>query len=464
MKHSVTEFIKRHQLLTENATVLVGVSGGPDSMALLHYLVSIRDLLQLKLVAVSVDHQLRKEESKADLKFVKRMCDRWDVQFIGASLDVPAYKKNKQVGTQIAARELRYQFFAEQMERFEASYLALGHHGDDQVETMLMGLARTATSSSFSGIPVRRPFATGSIIRPFLPVTKEEIEAYCTKHHITPRIDPSNNETTYTRNFYRINILPRLKEKNSNIHTTVQHLSESLHEDEHFLRAEAEKVFANTVNFAGGGSKSATLEINAFHRQPRALQRRVFHLILNYLYDKIPKDLSYVHEEQFFTLLNGDKGNIKIDFPFDLKLEKSYEKLKFYFLKHPLDHTFHETLKIPGRIDLPDGSVVMARYMEYDDKESRHSYVCNLGQVALPLHIRNRKPGDRMRWKGLDGSKKIKDIFIDEKIPKAERDKWPVLTDSNGEILWLIGLKKGQPLSQTQGSSTIQIYYENRDV
>lgn len=358
MKSSVTAFIRKNQLVTSGATVLVGVSGGPDSMALLHFLCSIREEWELRLIAISIDHQLRDAQSQTDLDYVRAMCDRWDIPFIGASLDVPAYKQDKQMGTQIAAREMRYQFFAEQMEKQEADYLALGHHGDDQVETMVMGLVRSANSSDFSGIPVKRDFATGSIIRPFLGVTKDEINAYVEARDIIPRIDPTNNETVYTRNFFRKKVIPLLKEKNSNIHTTVQHLSETLSEDEQYLREQADKGFKEIVE-VDEERPFAEFEIDMFQAQHSALQRRIFHLILNYLYDRLPKDLSYVHEEQFFALLQSGKGNVQIDFPAHLKLEKVYGKLMFYFFMQERVHhpSYYKTLEVPGRIDFPDGSV-----------------------------------------------------------------------------------------------------------
>lgn len=460
MKQCVTAFINRHHLLKENTTVLVGVSGGPDSMALLHFLHSIREEWNLKLIAVIVDHQLRGEESQADLEYVRDVCAAWDIAFAGTSIDVPAYKQQHQLGTQLAAREVRYQFFAEQMEYFHADYLALGHHGDDQVETMLMSFVRTADPSGFSGIPVKRCFACGEIIRPLLSVTKASTVAYCQEHRITPRIDPSNHETVYTRNFFRKHVIPQLKEKNGKIHTTMQYLSEGMQADEDFLQMEANKVLHKIVDL-NVKNKTASLKINHYKSHPLALQRRVFHLILNYLYEELPKDLSYVHEAHLFALIESDKSNAWIDFPFQLKVEKSYGNLSFYF-SHQYPHLspIREVLSIPGEIELPDGSVIKASLSDEANHEDTNFFYCDAEQVALPLHIRTRQPGDRMRWKGLNGSKKLKDIFIDEKISPKERDKWPIVVDNNNEILWLIGLKKGIPANRSKQTRYIQIEYQ----
>src|SRR5690625_2244114 len=151
MQNTVMSFIERHQLLTKNSTILIAVSGGPDSMALLHFYQSIRSDWNLKLVVVSVDHQFRGSESRQDIEYVKKICKKWHIEFVGTSVDVRAYRQENRIGTQVAARNVRYQFFAEQMKAHQADYLAFGHHADDQIETMLMGLLCSALSSVLLG-------------------------------------------------------------------------------------------------------------------------------------------------------------------------------------------------------------------------------------------------------------------------------------------------------------------------
>ncbi len=459
MKTMITHFIKKHHLLTKQATVLVGVSGGPDSLALLHYLHSIRQEWEIRIIAVTVDHQLRGEASLEDLRYVKRFCKTWDIEFVGTSVDVPSYKKKHKLGTQLAARKLRYKFFEEQMELYNADLLMLGHHGDDQAETMLMRMVRSADSQALAGIPVKRDFATGAIVRPFLCVTKEQIWNYCEVHHIKPRLDPSNHETTYTRNYFRKHVLPLIKEKNSNIHTTIQHLSETLEADQAYLNRQAQEMVDTIVMFDKERCQ-VSFEIKLFKTYAFALQRRAFHLILNYLYTDLPKDLSYVHEEQFFALLHRKTGNAQLDFPSGLKVEKAYNQLKCHFQDDLHTDSYHMLLKIPGKTVLPDGSVFTTEYVDEYQEQSEQTFILQSGQAALPLHIRTRKHGDKMRWKGLQGSKKVKDIFIDAKIPRSERGTWPIITDNNGEILWLVGLKKGLLEKQADNAAFIQLNYE----
>lgn len=464
MKDSVLIFVKKNGLIEPNSRILVGVSGGPDSMALLYFLHSIREEWNLTLVALTVDHQLRGEESIEDLHFVEKTCAKWNIEFCGTSLDVPSYKERNHVGTQVAAREMRYQFFYEKMQEHNADYLALGHHGDDQVETMLMGFVRSSNSRALSGMPVKRPFSNGMIIRPFLGMTKKDVEVYCQKLGIQSRLDPSNLKTDYTRNYFRKCVLPLLKKQNSNIHTTVQQLSKSMQADEDYLTGHA-KTFVEQLISLDKNENCATFDIDLFQGHHTALQRRAYHLILNYLYDELPKNLSYMHEEQFFALLNSQKANGRLDFPHHLKVIKSYRKLEICFEnKLHQSSPFHKIINIPGRVSLPNGLVIQADFTKESHNSSQEYYLCGRNQVALPLHIRTRKQGDRMTWKGLKGSKKIKDVFIDGKVPATLRDAWPIVTDNNGEILWLVGFKKGEPSNQAKDTSFIQLYLEKATV
>lgn len=460
MEQNVYPFIEKHELLHIGAKVLVGVSGGPDSMALLHLLHQMKDKWQLEIEVLSVDHQLRGEDSAADFNYVREVCLELGLPFHGTKLDVAKFSEEMRLSIEVAARELRYQFFQEKMEETGGDYLALGHHGDDQIETLVMKLVRTASSTAFQGIPVKRPFAGGMIIRPLLSVTKEEIETYCERYGIIPRIDATNLETEHTRNYYRHMVIPLLKEKNNNIHQTAQYLSETLEEDEQYLQKQAEKVLKNTTTF-DHGKKQVLLNLHTFNTYDRPLQRRTFHLILNYLYEKLPSQLSYVHEEQFFRLIQEQSGSVQVDFPNSLKLERVYDKLYFHFddSHHQQFETFSKALSVPGTTILPNGAKVTVTYAKKQDVETRYSFYVPLVDFTLPLYVRTRRDGDRMSWKGLQGTKKIKDIFIDAKIPLQKRKVWPLIVDNEGKILWLIGLKKGKTTNSDNGQF-LYIQYE----
>ena len=189
----------------------------------------------------------RGEESYEDYRFVEKTCQEWNIPFEGKRINVPAYMEQTGESSQLAARNLRYAFFEEVMKKYQLSILALGHHGDDQIETMLMRLTRGASGMARAGIAVKRPFLNGEIIRPFLVVTKEEINAYASRYKLTPRMDPSNEHNDYVRNRFRHDVLPALKRENPKVHEHFQRFSEELTEDEQLLQQMTESLYGKDL-------------------------------------------------------------------------------------------------------------------------------------------------------------------------------------------------------------------------
>ncbi|WP_152657387.1 tRNA lysidine(34) synthetase TilS [Oceanobacillus sp. CFH 90083] len=451
MEQQVCAFIRRHQLIQTHATVLVGVSGGPDSIALLHFLKKFQSNWKLTLVAVTVDHQLRSGDSAEDCRFVEEICQKWDIPCVVRTVDVKKYQKEKGVSEEVAARELRYEVYQKLMFEKNADVLALGHHADDQIETMVMRMVRIATSNALKGIPVRRDLPGGEIIRPLLAVTKDNILAYLNKHQLTYRVDQTNADDTYTRNYYRKNVTPLLKAKNPNISETIQTLSETLSQDEQYLQEQAKEMVEKVVEFREN-TREICFTAEAFLEFPQALQRRAFHLILNYLYGTLPRDLSYIHEVTFFDLLRRRNGSSSIDFPLRLRMTNVYGQIYLQFGHPSSTKSAHSSLlPVPGEVLLPDGRRIEATKVKEAPAENESTFVFPLDSISLPLHIRVRKAGDRMSVRGLNGSKKLKDIFIDAKIPKSQRDNWPIITDDKGIILWVAGLKKAETAQNGKG-------------
>lgn len=459
MKQTVGQFLKRHNLIHQDATVLVGVSGGPDSMALLHMYKQLEEEWGLRVIALSVDHQLRGEESREDLRFVQEQCAQWNIPFEGTHVEVTTFKKSAQVSTQVASRKLRYGFYKEQMTKHHADYLALGHHGDDQVETMTMSLTHHSNTRSIAGIPVQRSFAGGKIVRPLLCVTKEHILSYCEDNHIPFRVDPSNTDDRYERNYFRQHIVPLLKKQNPNIHETIQSLSEELHEDEQYLQAEAQKVVDRIISFKDD-PRSAHFSKKDFLSFPIALQRRAFHLVLNYLYEQKVEEITYVHEQAFLSLCKSDKSYVHIDLPRDCSITKQYEDIQMTRETKKCRNGFAFSLEVPGERTLPSGDRIIASYTNDPIEQGEHTLLCDIHEIHLPLRVRTRKEGDRMSWEGLTGTKKITRLFIDEKVPRLKRDVWPILTDDQDRILWVIGLRKSHTkIDRSKERTYIAIQY-----
>lgn len=453
IERKIAAFIKKHELLQKGDLVLVAVSGGPDSLALLHFLQRNKLLYEIEVAAIHVDHMLRGETSYQDLLFVQHFCEKHETECHTARINIKEKMVADQKGMQETARKYRYKYFHKIMEKYAYKKLAMGHHGDDQIETILMGLTR---GTGRAGIPVSRKFSSGKIVRPFLCLTKKEIESYCSYYQLQPRRDASNDTQDYTRNRFRHHVLPFLKKENCRVHEHFQRFSEEMIEDEAYLYAlTAEKMEQLHVKNKG----EINLDITKFLQMPLSLQRRGIHLILNYLYKDTPGTLMKSHLDAIQDLLESKHPSGQLDLPAGLSVQRSYQSCLFSF-KDVVESTaycieIHEN----EQIILPNGYTI--RFVKQTTPPSHsvlqsHMIQLRPEDVTLPLIVRTKKAGDRMTIKGLDGTKKIKDIFINEKIPISERKNWPVITDQSGEIIWLPGLKKS--IFDTYGT-LLPVYY-----
>ena len=439
----VSAFIKKRELIDDHDTILVGVSGGPDSLALLAYLNHIKESLNLTLVAVHVDHMFRGEESHGEYLFVEGICQEWGIPFEGKRIDVPKYIEDTGKNPQQASRDCRYEFYRDLMEKYSAQKLALAHHKDDQAESVLMNLIRGTAGMARAGIPIKRSFARGWIIRPFLAVSREEIMEYCTQEELNPRMDPSNEKDIYTRNRFRKYILPVIKKENHKALDHIQRFSEDLEQDEQYLMALAKKEYHSL----GLTEKDGILyvSISRLRMVPKPLQSRVFHLILNYLYQMKPYVFSYVHIECIQSLLTESNPSISMQLPHGLQITKAYDQLLFHFGRLP-SITFSSEIRIPGRTVLPNGAVIETVLLDtLPDKwygESHYTCLISLDKGSLPLRVRNKRDGDRYQPKGLVGHKKVKKLFLEHKIPVHERENWPIIVNKDDQIVWIPGLQK----------------------
>ncbi|PLT30842.1 tRNA lysidine(34) synthetase TilS [Peribacillus deserti] len=458
LEKKVTKYIKDHNLLHVGEKLLVGVSGGPDSLALLHFLHSMSGQYGLGLVAAHVDHMFRGEESYEDLVFVKKYCEERSIVFEGTRVNVNRYMSETGQSSQTAARTLRYRFYQEMMVKHSIHKLVLGHHGDDQMETILMRLTRGASGAARAGIPVKRPFGNGEIVRPFLPLEKRDILEYCSRQGLEPRLDPSNEKESYSRNRFRLSVLPFLKRENIKAHEHFQRFSKEIREDEELL-LELTKSKMESIWVKQSKLESA-IHVKGLMAMPNSLQRRAVQLILNYLYGENPESLSAKHTSQLMELFVNPDPSAELHFPKGLLVKKSYEVCMFSFLQTK-PKTYYLKLEVPGEILLPNGYKIKAEYSKGSAcKNDNSTFLMPAREARMPFIARTREEGDRMYPKGLRGSKKIKDIFINEKIPIEKRDAWPIVVDSSGEILWVPSLRKSSREAERGDDQQIYIYLE----
>ncbi|MCP1121904.1 tRNA lysidine(34) synthetase TilS [Bacillus sp. 3103sda1] len=461
----VDAFVERHDLLEAHSTVVVGVSGGPDSLALFFYLLEKREEKQLQIVVAHVDHMFRGEESQEDLQFVKQLCDNLNVTCETTQIDVTRYQKQNRMSAQVAARECRYAFLERIMRKYNAQYLALGHHGDDQVETILMRLVRGSTPQGYAGILAKRAFNKGFLIRPLLAVTKEEILDYCNRKDVEPRIDPSNKKETYTRNRLRKHVLPHLKQENPNVHERFQAFSTSMQEDEAYLQELAFEKMNKVIKEKD--AKRMVLSIPAFESMPIPLQRRGIQLILNYLYEyKIPSSLSSVHIDKVIEFFKRTHPSGMLHFPGGLEIVRTYEECSFRFREEKVIFS-PCVLQVPGKVTLVNGDELEVEISNcVPIMMNDMTFIAKHNEIAYPLIVRSRENGDRMSMQGMNGTKKIKSIFIEAKVPKEKRADWPIVCDASGNIIWVPLLKRSAfAISQetVDKDTYIIIHYKSKE-
>ena len=429
-------------ILNKDDVVVLGCSGGPDSMALLDLLIEFRKKLNISIVCAHVNHKLR-AESDDEMVWLEQFCLKHKIIF--EKMIINNYGDDN---FNNEARNIRYNFFEELVYKYNAKYLMTAHHGDDLVETILMRIVRGSTLGGYAGFSKLVKKKDYSIVRPLVYVTKDEILSYDKKNNIEYAVDKSNFSDKYTRNRYRKMVLPFLKEEEPNVHLKFLKYSEMLFECERFLDGESSKLYKKLYN-------ENYIDIDKFKMLDFIIQNKIINNLLEEYYEDDLILISDVHTDLIKSLIYSNRSNSVIYLPNAVKVVKSYNKLYF---ERETDQIDSYEIELLDYANLPNGKNIKA----IEDADSNSNFYCRLNSsdVVLPLHVRTRRDGDRMKVKGLNGSKKVKDIFIDEKVPISQRDLWPVVVDSEDKIVWLPGLKKSKfDVSKNKKCDIILRYY-----
>lgn len=422
----VYNFLSTEISLKTNDVVVIGVSGGPDSMALLYILNEFKKKIGFKIVCAHVNHNKRKEseQEKIDLE---KYCKENDIIF--------EYKKILSWGDDNfhnEARSVRYAFFEELVQNYGAKYLMTAHQGDDLIETILMRIVRGSTLKGYSGFSRIVDKGDYKIVRPLITVTKDEINDFNKKNDIKYAIDSSNNEDHYTRNRYRHVVLPFLKKEEKNVHKKFLKFSETLLDNSNFIDNEARKVFNKVF-------QDGALSIDKFIQLENVIQTKIIYNILEKIYGDDLLIIGDAHVELIFDLIKSNKSNSIVHLPNNVIVIKSYNEIIFSFDEEEYGSYEIEINKV---VNLPNGKIIE----EIEDTHDTSNYVIRLSskEVSLPLYVRNRKDGDKIIIKGMSGHKKVSEIFINEKISISDRKIWPIVLDSKENIVWIPGIKKSK--------------------
>lgn len=442
----MADYILRNKLLEVGDRVLLGCSGGIDSMVLLHYLKSRETALGIIVEAVHVNHMLRGEESTKDRLFTEDMCKTWNIPCHSRDIPIPSILEAVGGNKQNVCRQERYSYFEEVMEQIGASKFVTAHHADDQLETILMsGLRGTLQSGSF-GMPSSRPFGKGILIRPQLAVTKQEITNYAKKNEIRYREDPSNAETIYTRNRIRKNVVPELKKENTDVSKQFVELSQSLQEDQKFLMELAQE---NLNLLVSSKEKEIILSAERFRSHASALQKRMVLLLLNYLYSGEQVIVTRQLAEQAQEMMQSSFGTVFLHLPQNYMIIRQYDRVLFSRRDSeaaPEELNSLITSEWSGAANNFRYKLISVQHFTEQEDTTPWYYHSEVDEPQL--HIRSRLPGDRIQLFGMDHAKKVARLMIDEKVPAPLRKQWPVITNSKNEVLLVPGLRSSLHISR----------------
>lgn len=448
----VEKTIERENLIEYGDHVLVALSGGYDSVCLVHILYRLKEKYGLKLTAVHLNHRLRGLDSHKDAMYVSKLCESIGIRSFIKAVDVDSYCRENKMSIEEGARKLRYEIFEDLRNKIGANKIAIAHNQNDNVETVLMRIMRGSTISGLAGIAYRRG---KHIIRPILDISREEIEKYCDENSLNPVTDKTNLEPIYTRNKIRLELIPYIEENfNDNFKNVMERMRKSFKEDSDYLNWVAATRYAELkldTNYdyeklkSSDNTKKVSLEVKKINSLHNSIKSRV---IMEALRDVLgnSKGIDSVHISAIMDLTNDGKSGKVLDLPRDLYvwrssgiLNISNKKPNFSNVgfKYEIPLEFfdnNEQLLIYLR---EIGVSICCKFVDREffekNKKKREYKFIDYDKISGRLVFSSRNPGDKIRLK--IGTKKVKDIIINMKIPRENRGSLFLLKDDEGIIL-----------------------------
>ena len=474
----VLHFVREYHLVPSRHRLLVAVSGGPDSVCLLHILVKLQDELGIKLHVAHLDHQLRGAESAADAQYVSDLAHRLGIPATIEQRDVKTYQTRQHISLEEAAREVRYAFLAQVARSIGASRVAVGHTADDHIETILMHLIRGTGTRGLRGLEPSTRWQSVLIIRPLLEVSRGETAGYCHRHKLMPRIDASNLSLSPLRNRIRLQLLPLLKSYNPRVAEALLRTARIASDDLAYLDGEIIRLWDGV---AQKQESAIILDKDRFLELPSALKRHLLRAAIEELLGNL-KDIELRHIEEIMTALSKPAGK-RISLPGGLLFSIEYDR--YLLAPDPaalspfpiLEAEF--ALKIPGETWLPGWRIEATIIDRKRESERGEAPLTNLPPPfpregdkggGLPnngltayfdldktgdkLVVRSRHPGDRFQPLGMSQPKKLGEFMIDTKIPHAWRERIPIVC-SPQHILWVVGWRLDDRVKVTDATKQV---------
>ena len=452
----VKRTIDRFGLLEKEDRLIVGVSAGVDSMVLLHLLNACREAFHLSLIVAHVNHGLRLEESEEEAELVRKESERLGLPFEYGQFNVREFQKLGGLSPQDAARKIRFHFFYDLLRKHRAQKIALGHNADDQAETVLLRLIRGSGLQGLKGI---LPIREGKVIRPLLETWRAEIEYFALEEKIPFLFDSSNFKKDYLRNRIRLSLIPLIeKEYQSNFKEILLRTSTILREENDYLEKGAKEAFEKIIRVEKDALSFKFSEYGSLHQ---AIQWRVIKRVLGKVYDRgmMMEEEAWSDVQQIYRKLHSSSQSFLLELTHGVLLEKRYDVVSVGKGGIRAFPPFEVELTFPGRIFIEEiGKGVVVEETGLDefrcDKGSFNTAFMDLESLRFPLRMRNFRPGDRFRPLGVKGSQKLKDFFIDHKVPKFDRPKIPLLI-SGEMVAWIVGYRIDERVKVTEKTKKI---------
>lgn len=453
----VEKYCVNNKLIEKGDRIVVGVSGGPDSLCLLNLLNSIKDKYELELIVVHINHSLR-EEADFEENYVREFSKKLNLKFYSKKVDINELSKNQKRSTEDVARDVRYDYFREILKESNANKIAVAHNKNDNAETVLMNIVRGSGNDGICGIDGIH----NEIIRPLITTTRKEIEDYCNEKALIPMIDKTNFETVYTRNKVRNLVLPLLKEINADVVESLNRFSEIARDEEEFIKEYVESIYSKTIK---SDEEGLYIEKDKFLELKIGLKRRILRMAICEFSGTL-KDVSFKTINNAINEIESSKNGNIIKIVSGVKIFVEYNKLKFVKEKMEFEDYIYE-LSIPGKVYLKEiNKWISVEIRSAEDvgitEKNPNIHFFDIAKTGKKLYVRNRKNGDYFYPTGMNGKKKVKDFFSDMKLERKKRDEIPIVTNGE-EIIWIVGLRSSQKFLKDKSTKEVIIinYGEN---
>jgi tRNA(Ile)-lysidine synthase len=451
---NIEQALKR--LIASGDKVLVGVSGGADSIALLHVLHRFSEIQNYSLIVAHINHLARGKDSDDDAGFVESVAEKLKLPFYLKKINVGVERLKLKTSFQDAARIIRYQFFEETLQSVGGNRIALGHTGDDQVETILINILRGTGLKGLAGIPQVRD----CIIRPFLEFYRNDLEMYLKENDISFREDSSNLDKKYLRSRIRHELIPHLETYNPSIKKCLKEMSGIAREEDSFLSQTISDIFKQKIE--KDNKKNIIWDIEDFQSYPIALRQRLAREIFCHITGNM-QAITAQHVQQIIKLFNSPKTGKVLNIPRGVTVTCNYESVFFSKITDAIceNETLATQISIPGTTELLEGPIrrvktqIIANNLGMTSLDTGRQAFFDLEKTGMGIRARFFRPGDRFCPLGMTGSKKLKSFFIDQKVPQSIRSHIPILTNADDDIIWVYGQRISHPYRVTDKTKKV---------